>query len=148
MKVVPLTLRQANALVEELHRHHKPARGHRFSLGLMDNDGKLIGAAICGRPVARGCDPYMVLEVNRLVTGGEKNACSMLYSACARAAKAMGFTKIQTYILDSEPGISLTAAGWTYEETTAGGQWEHTSGPRRTDQPTEKKQRWAKELNA
>lgn len=33
MRVVPLTLKQANKLVAELHRHHKPCVGHRFSIG-------------------------------------------------------------------------------------------------------------------
>ena len=146
MKIIPLTLKQANGLVSDLHRHHKPVQGHRFSLGLTDGD-ELVGAAICGRPVSRGCDPYMTLEVIRLVTNGVENGCSMLYGACARAGKAMRFRKIQTYILDSEPGTSLKAAGWTQVATTSGGQWKHTAGPRRTDQPTAPKTRWEKVLN-
>jgi hypothetical protein len=91
-------------------------------------------------------DPYRVAEVVRLVTDGTKNACSFLYSASARVAREMGFLKIQTYILDSESGISLRAAGWSKETDTSGGQWVHTAGPRRTDQPTVPKQRWAKVL--
>lgn len=146
MRVVPLTLKQANALVSSLHRHHKPVRGHRFSLGLFTDTGVLVGAAICGRPVARNAgDPGEVLEVTRLVTNGEKNACSQLYGACAKVAKYMGFRRIQTYILDSEPGTSLKAAGWVDEGPAGGGQWRHTDGkPRREDQPTELKRRWAK----
>jgi hypothetical protein len=59
----------------------------------------------------------------------------------------MGFDKIQTYILDTEEGTSLRAAGWKYEATTAGGQWVHTGGkPRRTDQPTCPKHRYARIL--
>src|SRR5690242_3370013 len=80
MKIVPLTLAQANALVASLHRHHKPAQGHRFSIGA-EHNGALVGAVIVGRPVARGCDPYRTAEVVRLVTDGTKNACSFLYSA-------------------------------------------------------------------
>lgn len=145
MKVIPLTLKQANDLVSQLHRHHKPARGHRFSLGLVDDAGKLVGAVICGRPVSRMYDHGKVLEVTRLVTNGERNACSQLYGAAARTAQAMGFERIQTYILDSEPGTSLKASGWTDEGPAGGGQWKHTDGkPRRTDQPTELKRRWAK----
>lgn len=145
MKTVPLTLKQANAVVERLHRHHKPVRGCRFCIGV-EVDGTLVGVAIVGRPVARGCDPYLTAEVTRLATDGTKNACSFLYGACARIAKAMGFALIQTYILDSEPGTSLTAAGWSKVADTAGGQWKHTSGPRRTDQPIVPKQRWQREL--
>jgi hypothetical protein len=90
-----------------------------------------------------------VLEVVRLVTDGTYNACSILYAAAARAGQAMGYERIQTYILDSETGASLRASGWICEGAAGGGQWKHTDGkPRRTDQPTEVKTRWAKTLNS
>lgn len=150
LHVVPLELAEANALVSQLHRHHQPSQGHRFSLGVMDDQGVLHGAAIVGRPVARlSGSPRDVLEVVRLVTDGYPNACSMLYAAAARAGRAMGYRRIQTYILGSETGTSLKAAGWMGEGSTGGGQWKHTDGrPRRTDQPTEFKGRWAKPLAA
>jgi hypothetical protein len=146
LNVVPLTIKQLNALVESMHRHHKPIRGHRFSLGAVDGEGNLVGGCSVGRPVARGCDPYRVAEVTRLVTDGSYNACSLLYGAAARACKAMGFTRIQTYVLEDEPATSLKASGWTFDGMTEGGQWTHTSGPRRTDQPTCKKQRWVRDF--
>lgn len=143
MKIAPLSLRQANALVDELHRHHKPARGCRFCIGALEGD-RVVGAAIVGRPVGRKVDQWSVAEVTRLVTDGTPNACSFLYGACARIARAMGFRKIQTYILASEPGTSLKAAGWVKETDTRGGDWNRPSrGERRTDQPQEPKQRWA-----
>ncbi len=150
LKIVHLELAEANALVDELHRHHKPVRGHRFSVGAVDTkSGKLVGAAIVGRPVARAVNYKTTLEVTRLVTDGTKNACSFLYAAAARAGKELGYNKIQTYILEEENGTTLRAAGWSFEENTRGGQWKHTDGkPRRTDQPTQKKQRWSKSLNA
>ena len=145
---VPLELTEANHLVSRLHRHHKPAQGHRFSLGCIDSDGNLHGAAIVGRPVARlAGSPRDVLEVVRLVTDGTPNACSILYAAAARCGQALGFRRIQTYVLDSEPGTSLLASGWEYDGQAGGGQWKHTDGkPRRTDQPTEVKGRWSKSL--
>lgn len=86
-----------------------------------------------------------MLEVSRLVTDGTRNACSILYAAAARAADAMGFVKIQTYILADEPGTSLLASGWEPEAITRGGDWNGTSrGGRRTDQPMGEKIRWAK----
>ena len=146
LRVIPLTLAHANAAVAQWHRHHKPVVGHRFSLGVVqDRTAELVGAAIVGRPVARGCDPYTTAEITRLVTDGSKNACSILYAACARVAKEMGFDLIQTYILEDESGVTLRAAGWEFAAYTAGGQWSHTDGKsRRTDQPTERKQRWQK----
>lgn len=146
MRRIPLTLTQANEAVATLHRHHKPVVGHRFSIGL-ESDGKMVGAVIVDRPVARKTDQYMVAEVTRLVTDGTKNACSSLYAAAARAAEAMGFEKIQTFILESEPGTSLLAAGWKHVGDSAGGDWTSVSKPnRRTDQPMCPKQRWEKIL--
>ena len=148
LRIVPLELAKANAYVDAYHRHHKPAQGHRFSLGCVDADGVLHGAAIIGRPVARlGGKPSEVVEVTRLVTDGTRNACSILYAAAARAAAAMGYIRIQTYILDTEPGTSLRASGWVCEGVAGGGIWHHTDGkPRRTDQPTGLKQRWSRTL--
>lgn len=147
LRIIPLTLKQLNDHVTEHHRHHKPVQGHRFSLGVVDGEGRLVGACSVGRPVARKTDQYMVAEVTRLVTDGTKNACSILYAAAARACKAMGFEKIQTFILESETGASLKASGWEFEAHSSGGDWNVPSrGGRRTDQPMEAKQRWAKSL--
>lgn len=148
LKVVPCTLKQANKLVADLHRHHKPVVGHRFSLAVEDEFGILHGACIVGRPVARELPQYEWAEVTRLVTDGTHNACSILYSAAARACKAMGYERIQTYILEDEIGTSLKAAGWEFESHTSGGDWNHSVRKgRRTDQPMVPKQRWKKELN-
>lgn len=147
MRVRPLTLKQANELVSRLHRHHRPVVGHRFSIGA-EVEGAMRGAVIVGRPVARNTDQYNVAEVTRLVTDGGKNLCSLLYSAAARAAMAMGFEWIQTFILEGELGTSLKAAGWTPDGYSAGGDWNcATRGGRRTDQPMQRKQRWIKLLN-
>ena len=146
MHIHPITLKQANEFVANHHRHHKPAVGHKWSIGLM-HDAQIVGVAIVGRPVARHSDDGITAEVTRLATNGIANGCSMLYGACARVARAMGYCKIQTYILDSELGISLKASGWELEDLTAGGQWARNDGViNRTDQPTEPKQRWVKFL--
>jgi len=148
--IIPLELKEANQAIELWHRHHKRVVGHRFSIGVIDKDGRLHGACVVGRPVARlAGSPRTTLEVTRLVTDGTRNACSMLYAASARAGRDLGYERIQTYILDSELGTSLKASGWVNEGVAGGGQWKHTDGkPRRADQPTVKKQRWAKVLNA
>lgn len=147
MRTVHLTLEKANALVAQLHRHHKPVVGHSFSIGL-EEGGRLIGACIVGRPVAREVDQDSVAEVTRLVTDGTPNACSKLYSAAARAAKAMGYDAIQTYILDDEPGTSLKASGWTLDHRTHGGLWDTPSRHREDGHPTMVKQCWVKRWRA
>ena len=147
LRIIPLTLRQANDLVDDIHRHHKPVVGHRFSIGVKCGDGILRGAAIVGRPTGRKNPQYDWCEVTRLVTDGHKNACSCLYGAAARIAKEMGFHRIQTFILNSETGSSLKAAGWVFDQMSGGGDWNVKSrGGRRTDQPQEPKQRWKREF--
>lgn len=144
MKIVPLTLKQANALVAKLHRHHKPVQGHRFSIGAR-LPRKLVGAAIVGRPGARRTKQYVIAEVTRLVSDGTPNVCSALYARCARAAEAMGYESIQTFILEHELGTSLRAAGWKFVKLTKGGDHNRPSrGGRRRDQPECRKQLWEK----
>ena len=146
LKVIPISLKDANAFVAEHHRHHKPVVGHKFSIGCA-LDGRLVGVAIVGRPVSRHLDNGLTLEVNRLCTTGEKNACSMLYAAAARAAKAMGYRKIITYTLDTEPGTSLRAAGWVCTGKAGGKRW---TGKRKPDidlYPPQMKLRYEKVLS-
>lgn len=115
-------LADANDFVREVHRHHAPEQGHRFSLGV--GDTKLRGVAICGRPKARGLSQRDVLEVTRVATDGARNACSWLYSAAGRIAEEMGFRVVVTYTLVSESGASLRACGWWPEELGANsGDW-------------------------
>lgn len=70
LEIVPMTLREANAFVEQNHRHHGPVAGHKFSIGLSDGE-RIVGVAIIGRPVSRHLDDGWTLEVNRLCTDGE-----------------------------------------------------------------------------
>lgn len=143
LTVIPLTLASANAAIVRWHRHHKPVLGHRFSLGVLDDTGTLRGALCAGRPVARMLDQDLTLEVNRLATDGCPNACSALYGAARRAARAMGYTQIITYILDCEPGTSLRAAGWTLvKDRTGGGSWSTGTRPRTDTHPLGFKQLW------
>lgn len=129
MEVVHIELKEANDFVEKLHRHHYAMKTHRFSIGaLLDN--KLVGVAICAAPAARKTDQKFTVEVRRLCTDGTKNACSFLYSACARAARELGYFKIQTFILMEEPGTTLQAAGWEFEQYSMGGDWARASGNR------------------
>lgn len=93
LRLKPISLRDANEYVRKYHRHHKPVAGHKFSIGC-EADGELVGVIIAGRPVSRYLDDGFTLEVTRLCTNGEKNACSFLYGAAARAAAAMGYKRI------------------------------------------------------
>lgn len=138
MTIERIGLDEANAFVSAHHRHHKPVIGHLFSLGAA-LEGKIVGVAIVGRPVARMRDDGTTAEVTRLCTDGTRNACSFLYGAAARAAFALGFKRIGTYILASEPGTSLTAAGWRLIGEAGGGSWSRSERPRVDKHPTQPK---------
>lgn len=103
-----------------------------------------MGVAIVGRPVSRYLDNGLTLEVNRLCTDGTKNACSMLYAAAWRAARAMGYEKIITYTLDTESGASLRAAGWTCAGLAGGKRWTGSRRPAADLYPAQMKYRYEK----
>lgn len=142
MKTRTVTLKEANEYVSLHHRHHKPVTGHKFSFGC-EHEGRLVGVAIVGRPVSRYLDDGQTLEVNRCCTDGTPNACSFLYAHAWRIAKEMGYTKIITYILESESGTSLKAAGWTDEGRAGKPSW--TGKRKQVDQkyPAEFKHRYS-----
>ena len=142
LQIVPLDLAEANELVRRWHRHHKPVVGHKFSIGIVGDELNVVGACIVGRPVARKLDTGWTLEVLRVSTDGTKNACSALYAAAWRAARAMGYRRLITYTLASEPGTSLRAAGWKTIGTTAGGSWSRQSRPRVDKHPLGQKRIW------
>lgn len=146
LSLVPITLKTANSFVAEHHRHHKPVVGHKFSIGAQDANGKIVGVVIVGRPVSRYLDDGWTAEVSRLCTDGTKNACSMLYGAAARTAKAMGYHKVITYILESESGVSLRAAGWTCEGLAGGPAWTGNRKPAQPLYPAARKYRYSKTL--
>jgi len=135
---VRIDLAEANEFVRLHHRHHKPVVGHLFSLAAAVGD-TIVGVVIVGRPVSRFRDDGLTAEVTRLCTDGTANACSFLYGAAAKAAFALGFQTIGTYILASEPGTSLTACGWRNLGERGGGSWTRQSRPRVDKNPTQTK---------
>ena len=142
LTVVPLPLSEANEFVRQHHRHHRPVVGHKFSLGVADESGSVRGVAIVGRPVGRFLDDGWTLEVNRVATDGCPNACSALYGAAWRAAKALGYRRLITYTLNTEPGTSLRAAGWKVIGERGGGSWSRDGRPRVDLHPLQGKLLW------
>lgn len=141
LMLTPITLTEANAFVEKHHRNHAPAVGHKFSVAVSEDD-KVVGVAIVGRPVSRHEDNGWTLEVNRVATDGTKNACSMLYGAAWRAAKALGYKRLITYTLPVEGGSSLRASGWKLLGEAGGGNWNTKSRPRIDSTHQQRKFKW------
>lgn len=160
MVAVPIELKDAQNYINKFHRHHQAAHRDKFRIAAME-DGEIIGVVQVGRPVSRVLDDGKTLEVLRLCTNWKKDVCSFIYSRAARIAKEMGYTKIITYILESETGTSLKASGWKLEADGVGGSdWNVPSRPRevvasqmslfpeKQKYPVGvKKQRWVKLLN-
>ena len=144
LELVPITLGEANEFVRCFHRHHKPVVGHKFSIGLSESKSaeSVVGVCIVGRPVSRHLDNGWTLEVTRCCTDGTKNACSMLYGAAWRAAKAIGYKRLITYTLRDEGGVSLYAAGWRCVGEAGGGNWNVRSRPRVDSVHPQRKLKW------
>ena len=123
-KIIPIGKREAAEFVEKHHRHNgysqrKLIEFAKIVLGARHSEtGELIGVVVAGHPRARVLqerEPF-TMEIWRLcVKEGNKNACSFLLGAVCRAAKEMGYKKVITYTLISEPGSSLKAAGFSRE---------------------------------
>ena len=128
LQLVPVTFAQACAFVAEHHRHHAPPRGMKFTVGAASPDGELVGVLIASRPVARHFNDGRTLEASRSCTNGARNANSLLYGAAARAAFALGYTRVVTYTQAGESGASLRAAGWrVIAERAERGSWAESS---------------------
>ena len=145
LQLVRVKFDEAARFVREHHRHHTPPVGHLFSIGA-EAEGRLVGVAIVGRPVARHRDDGLTVEVTRLCTDGTRNAASFLLGRACKASFALGFRRIGTYTLGSESGASLRGAGWRLIGERGGGSWSVPSRPRTDKHPTEPKLLW--ELDA
>ena len=140
MMIIPVNFAPACRFVEEFHRHLGKPTGHKFSVGL-EREGELVGVAMVGRPISRGMDDGRTLEVSRCCTNGIKNVCSMLYATCWKASKALGYRRLITYTLGTEPGTSLIAAGFK----DIGSTREYATGWR-DGRPVAAKRRWELQL--
>jgi len=144
MKIVPVTFKYAKEFVCNYHRHNPNVVGCKFAIGCID-ENVMVGVAICGRPVSRYLDDGKTLEINRVCTNGTANACSMLYGACCRIAKEMGYERVITYTLQSETGASVKASNFICDGEAGGTHW---TGKRDKGQniPHEMKVRWHRDL--
>lgn len=121
---VPITLREANDVVANYHRHNgRTARnGGKFAIGAAVDEG-MVGVAIVGNPLSATYMDGYTAEVLRLCTlpTAPKGTASFLYACCWRAWKAMGGQRLITYTLTTESGASLRGAGWTVLHHTKDG---------------------------
>lgn len=137
----PWTVKQALPWVRQTHRVLKNIQGAMWAISVRNGE-EVVGVALVGRP-NRTWDDMTVLVVLRVaVLEGYPNACSMLYGACARAARAMGAENLVTYTHLWENGASLKASGWIDGGVTEGGEWGNEKRPRKKAVDAEPKRRW------
>ena len=154
MKIRPCSLKDARIFVGTHHRHNLPPRFGLFACRLVDDNEETIGVAIVDRPTARMLDDGRTAEISRCCTNGAANACSMLYGACVRACRALGFDAVITYTLQSESGASLKASNWKIDQMVDAQQsWNRPSRTRIQEdlfgnqrRPPEPKVRWRIDL--
>lgn len=137
----PITYKEACRFIELHHRHHLPPQGWKFGIAVNDGE-KVVGVITIGRPVARMLDDGWTLEVTRCCTDGTRNASSKLYGAANRATFALGYKRLITYTLQTEPGTSLLASNWKCLGEAGGGTWNRTNRPRVDTHPTGQKILW------
>ena len=138
----PISKSEANEYIKRHHRHHKPTQGWKFGIAVNDGE-KVVGVAVVGRPVARHLDDGLTLELTRLCVNEEiKNAASFLLGKVRRAVFALGYSRLITYTLENEPGVSLLAAGWKLIGRRGGGKWDRCDRPRKDVHPIGVKLLW------
>lgn len=155
LALCPMTRDEAFAFIEQHHRHHGAPVGHLFAIGCYDllahcstpsgtgiDAFSVVGVVTVGRPVARELQDGWTCEATRCCTVGTRNACSMLYGAAWRAARALGYQRLVTYTLKTEGGTSLRAAGFTVVGRVTARSWSCPSRPRVDTQPLQEKLRW------
>lgn len=143
LSVRPISLNAARNWIGQIHRHlREPITGWLFGVEVL-RDGHRIGVACAGRPCARMLQDGVTCEIIRVaVLEGERDACSFAYGALRRAAVALGYQRIVTYTLASEPGTSLRAAGFVCEGEAGGGEADRPSRCRKPVEQPGIKTRW------
>ena len=64
LKIIPISIKEANEFVLNFHRHSKPTQGGKFAIGATTEN--LVGVAIVGRPISRRLDNTFTAEVLRV----------------------------------------------------------------------------------
>lgn len=149
LRIIPLRIKEANRVVQRLHRKLKPVQGGLCAIGVcVDGADEPCGAAILGRPQARMSDDGWTCEITRLATDGTPNACSRLWGRCLRLAKQLGYRRVISYSEPEEGGASLRAVATLRLVCVdaGGGKWSREGRPRVDDHPQQEKFKWEARL--
>src|SRR5881394_3519819 len=95
LTLAPITVKAAVPFVRRVHRRLPRVQGAMWAVSVWTGD-ELVGVALVGSP-ARVWNGEVLCVLRVAVVETAKNACSMLYGSCSRAAKAMGARNLVTY---------------------------------------------------
>lgn len=140
LRLRPCTVKAALPFVREVHRRLRKVQGAMWAVQVTDGEQR-IGVALVGFP-ARMLNESTLAVLRVAVIEGHPNACSMLYGACSRAAKAMGAENLVTYTHGDENGASLKASNWIDCGMTDGGEHSRASRQRELAIDPLPKRRW------
>lgn len=157
-RIAPCSIKAALKKVEECHRHLPDLQGGLFAAQVIGPSGECAGVAVFGNPsrvwqnTGRGvitrCAAQEDLPKVKDSDGEEHSApaCTMLYGALCRAAKALGYREAWTYTLPHESGKTLKAAGFIDMGWTDGGEHDRQSRRRKPAVNPAPKRRWLRQL--
>ncbi len=150
IEIVPTTVKAAQKLVTEWHRHLPKIQGGLFAAAVAVNDEVVAVGIACNPPPAWNGKRKIVIGRVAVKPGTDvsANSCSRLYGSLSGAAQRLGWKQVWTYTLPHEPGTSLVAAGFTQDGTTAGSEhgWESKTRIRAKSVCPEPKKRWFRNL--
>lgn len=140
----PWTVKAGKPWVKQVHRRLPNVQGAMWCIAVYSSlSREVVGCALVGHAAHVWSEQTAVLSVLRVaVLEGYPNACSMLYGACSRMAKAAGAEGLVTYLHGDEHGTSLKASGWIFGGWTSGGEHSRESRPRTAAIDSAPKQRW------
>ena len=126
---VPVSRADARAFVTRHHSHHWAPNTWLLSVGV-EFGGSLVCVATLELPKARMLCNGTTAEISRVCSDGTtKNAATVAIGALSRAALALGYRRLVSYLLLGERGTSYRAANWHPAAISAGGKWDRPSRP-------------------
>lgn len=152
--LAPCSVKAALKQVRAWHRKLPKLQGALFAARVIGPDGECCAVGLFGNPCQEWQDTgrgviTRIAAQEGLPKVGEHAApaCTMLYGALCRAAKALGYREAWTYTLPEEPGTSLRAAGFIKMGLTDGGDYDRPSRNRKPAIRPEPKVRWLRQLS-
>lgn len=102
--IVPIGLDDANRFIKAHHRYMTVIHRARYCISAYHN-GQLVGIVATTPPTNNKVDDGLTIEIARLCTHlAPYNTASALISRACKAARAMGFRKVITYVDASVDG--------------------------------------------